>query len=211
MTTDGQFEQIIQYFFLLTENHLAQTCGASEGKRLSEKFKQRFRDIYSESEKKMPDALSRQHGINPVFVMAFADTLKEKGISFDDLRGQVMSIFETLLESSGVLKNQAETMGLSDDPWNAFLEWTNAGNKLLYDNEYFELEVVETGGTRFGFDIHRCLYVDIFRANGCPDLAPILCEYDYILARNMEQWVKFERTETVADGDPRCDFRYTRK
>ncbi|MHA2275530.1 MAG: L-2-amino-thiazoline-4-carboxylic acid hydrolase, partial [Candidatus Kariarchaeaceae archaeon] len=56
--------------------------------------------------------------------------------------------------------------------------------------------------------INRCIYQEVFKKFGREDLGPILCEYDTIIADNVDQWVRFEREETIADGFPRCTFRF---
>ncbi|MCD8314625.1 MAG: L-2-amino-thiazoline-4-carboxylic acid hydrolase [Firmicutes bacterium] len=44
---------------------------------------------------------------------------------------------------------------------------------------------------------------------GCPELAKYLCQLDFVLADIMG--MKLERTMTLAEGDPKCDFRYSKK
>ncbi|MHA2387009.1 MAG: hypothetical protein ACXAEE_12435, partial [Candidatus Thorarchaeota archaeon] len=75
MSNDEQLEQLIQYFFMLTENHLCQQYGVEQSKDMLEVFKTRFRELLDENKDVMPDALSRKHGVNPVFVMALDDAL----------------------------------------------------------------------------------------------------------------------------------------
>jgi len=91
------------------------------------------------------------------------------------------------------------------------LETTRAGNQRLYDNDYFKIKTVIDDDQQFGIDINRCLMFEILEKNGHPELGPVLCKYDYILAENVSKWVSFERKETIADGHSRCDFRYFKK
>jgi hypothetical protein len=37
-----------------------------------------------------------------------------------------------------------------------------------------------------------------------------MCEYDSLIAENVSKWVRFERKETIAEGFPKCTFRYFR-
>lgn len=202
-------DQIVQYFLLLTENYLNEQYGSNSGEILSETFKKRFNELYLKNKDMMPDALSKQHAINPIFVIALADALQNENITLKDLKSHTLSIFRTMLES--YLAKQGEELEASENAWDSFVEMCKTGNKQLFENEYFQLTVVHDDSKQFGFDINRCLYYEIFTKNGRPDLGPLLCEYDYILAGNVEKWVRFERTETIANGDSRCNFRYFRK
>ncbi len=202
-------DQIIPYFFLLTKNHFEQEFGSDQGKRMSKKFEKRFNELFKQNSDKMSDDLSNFHGINPIFVMALDDTLKEQNVSFEDLKSHVLGIYEIMLQE--LLNKQQQQLESSETPWETYVEAAKSGNKQFYDNKYFQLKVVQDNDQEFGFDIQRCFYFEFFKDNDRPGLGPILCEYDYILARNVEKWVKFERTETIADGDSCCNFRFFRK
>ncbi|MHA1934362.1 MAG: L-2-amino-thiazoline-4-carboxylic acid hydrolase [Candidatus Thorarchaeota archaeon] len=208
MPTDDEVEQMRQYFIMLTKSSLIEHHGEKKGHELSEQFRLRFLELIDANEPLMSDSLARHHGTNPLFIMALEDVLKSTGITRDALTERVLNIYRTMLGS--ILEGQANKMESSDDAWSAFVQSAKAGNKNFYDNEYFQLEVVEDDSTHFGFDINRCIYFDIFRKNGRAELGSILCEYDYILSANVTDWVRFERDETIADGYPRCKFRYSR-
>ena len=64
MGDDNQLEQLMQYFFMLTENHLTNKYGVKRGNSMSEEFKARFREIWYEDKDMVPDALGRRHGVN---------------------------------------------------------------------------------------------------------------------------------------------------
>jgi len=48
------------------------------GKILSDRFKKLFNEHFSTNEGFMPDLISKQHGINSIFIMALDDTLKHR-------------------------------------------------------------------------------------------------------------------------------------
>ena len=173
-----------------------------------EVFKTRFRELLDENKDVMPDALSRRHGVNPVFVMALDDALGKERPSLDNLKRDVLAIYNVMMQA--FTDRMVEQLEASKDPWASFIEFTKAGNKNNYENDYFQLNNAEYTDDKIAFDIKKCLYFDIFEKNGRPELGPILCEYDYILADAVRKWGRFERTKTIADGDTRCDFRYYR-
>jgi hypothetical protein len=55
----------------------------------------------------------------------------------------------------------------------------------------------------------RCGLVKWFRERGVPEIAPIACEGDFVLAEFMTG-LKLVRTKTLAEGHDICDFRYVK-
>jgi hypothetical protein len=157
----------------------------------------------------MPDDLAKRHGVNSLFVLALDEVLMEVKASYSQLRDTVLTIYRTMLEQ--YFNDEAKKLKGSDNPWNAFTEWMQKGNQSNYANDYFQLVEVEQDESHFGFDIRRCFYFEVFKRAGKPELGPILCEFDSILASTVEDWIQFKRHETIAGGDRRCTFRYIKK
>ena len=72
------------------------------------------------------------------------------------------------------------------------------------------LDIVEGDGRTFqwGMDYAECGIVKYLGRQGAPELAPHLCWLDYPLFALMH--MKLVRTETIAQGGQRCDFRCSR-
>ena len=72
------------------------------------------------------------------------------------------------------------------------------------------VDVIEQGPDfTFGFDYRECGVCKLCRDEGCPELAPYLCRLDYMTTDMMG--IHLERTMTLAEGAPKCDFRFRRK
>ena len=71
-------------------------------------------------------------------------------------------------------------------------------------------EIVEGDGQSFvcGVDYTECGAVKYLAREGAPELAPYLCWLDYIQFAAMH--LRLDRTETLAQGGQRCDFRVGR-
>jgi hypothetical protein len=71
-------------------------------------------------------------------------------------------------------------------------------------------EIVPGDGQSFdyGKDVTECGIVKYLDAQGADELAPYLCEWDYIMAETLG--IQLRRTKTLAWGCDRCDFRMTR-
>jgi hypothetical protein len=207
MSYTDPVQQLIDYFSLQTEKELTSQFG-EKGGSLHKLFQRQFKIHYNNYQHMMPDDLAKRHGVNSLFVMALDDVMCEVRASFTELRDTVLSIYRAMMQE--YFSTESQKLQQIDDPWTAFIDWARKGNEANYDNDYFQLVEVDQEPGCFGFDIGRCLYFEILREAGKPELGPILCEYDQIFAEYVKDWIRFIRHETIASGDKRCDFRYCR-
>lgn len=206
--SEFNMDQMVDYMIMLTSNQFKKSFDADEVESMLTSFTKRFKELY-EILKTDFNATQLFHGINPAFVIALEESLPGKQGKKDHniVITHVLTIYKAMLEEI-VLFPQRQNMSFSKDPWSTFVTATKSGNKSVYDNEYFQLKEVASTNDEFAFDINRCIYQEVFHKFGRKDLGPIMCEYDSIIADNISEWVRFERDETIADGFPRCTFRY---
>ncbi|HUT80993.1 MAG TPA: L-2-amino-thiazoline-4-carboxylic acid hydrolase, partial [Candidatus Bathyarchaeia archaeon] len=168
-----------------------------------------FQEFYEKNLRVMPTNLSKRHGINAIFVLALDKALEEEKLDHEQFKEHILAIYQMMTQS--IIDAQIKRLEESEDPWRTFVEDAKKGNTLLYDNKYFEGIVAYDVEGCFGIDIQECLYFEILSKNKRPDLGPILCAYDSLLANAIERWFTFERNRTIADGWSYCDFRYYSK
>ncbi len=71
------------------------------------------------------------------------------------------------------------------------------------------VEVVQRDETRFGFDVKRCQFMEMYEEMGARDLGFLLsCGRDFAMFEGLAPDVTFERTQTRMQGADHCDFRY---
>ncbi|MCK5047003.1 MAG: L-2-amino-thiazoline-4-carboxylic acid hydrolase [Candidatus Heimdallarchaeota archaeon] len=203
---DDFIEQMKLYFHKLTTDYLFSVFGEEKGKLLFTKYHYAFQSFFEKNLHLMNTNLSKRHGINSIFVLALDKAFEKEELSHQELKTHVIAIYKIMMQS--LLENQVKQLESSEDPWYSFVKSTKAGNAQLYENEYFQALTAFDEKSVFGIDIKKCLYFEIFQANDRPNLGPILCAYDYLLASAVDKWIRFERTETIVDGFNRCDFRY---
>jgi hypothetical protein len=208
MAPDDPTQQLIDYFSNAALQELTNQF-EDRGPAMHKLFVRQFKIHYNNYENMMPTPLAKRHGINSLFVMAMDDVMCEVRASFSELKDMVISIYCAMLQD--YFKREVEKLEAVSNPWNAFVKWARQGNEANYNNDYFQVKEVETQEERFGFDIQRCFYFEILRESGKPELGPILCEYDSLLAEAVQNWIEFTRHETIARGDKRCTFRYCKK
>lgn len=87
-------------------------------------------------------------------------------------------------------------------------KWAEQSHQRKYENDWVVDVLDRTDTYELGYDYWECGICKLCRDEGCPELAGYLCRLDFVLADIMG--MKLERTMTLAQGDPKCDFRYSR-
>lgn len=73
-----------------------------------------------------------------------------------------------------------------------------------------EVEIIESDAERYSFDVTRCRYAEMYTELGYSDLGAIFsCTRDFEFVAGFNPDVKLERTQTIMEGAPHCDFRYS--
>ncbi len=73
-----------------------------------------------------------------------------------------------------------------------------------------EIEMLEQSSERLSFNVTRCRYAEMYRALGLADLgANLSCIRDAALVQGFNPTIRLTRTQTIMQGAPHCDFRFT--
>ena len=71
------------------------------------------------------------------------------------------------------------------------------------------VDVVEQDETRFGFNVTRCKFKEMYEEMGAGDLGFLLsCNRDFAMFEGLAPGLDFTRTQTRMEGAAFCDFRY---
>ena len=123
---------------------------------------------------------------------------------------QNCAIMENGLRNSKAYKL---TMGSADSYFSekhmaARRKWSKETYARKYPNDWV-VDVLEmTDDYDFGFDYHECGVCKLCQDEGCFEYAKYLCRLDYMTSDMMG--IRLVRTKTLADGDEKCDFRFSR-
>jgi L-2-amino-thiazoline-4-carboxylic acid hydrolase len=75
-----------------------------------------------------------------------------------------------------------------------------------------ESKVVEDTDTTFGVNMTKCRFAEYFKAIGEPEIGALLtCGVDFANEESLRPDWKFDRTQTLMQGAPFCDFRWRLK
>ncbi len=73
------------------------------------------------------------------------------------------------------------------------------------------MEVLELSADRYDFNVTRCRYAELYAALGIPELGALLsCNRDGAFIGGFNPEIKLTRTQTIMQGAPYCNFRYSR-
>jgi pimeloyl-ACP methyl ester carboxylesterase len=202
----------IRIAFRHHRNILAGAYGKDEGLAITREAIQRFEAL-------LPDIPYIGGDENPntqtlymtAYLLALYQSLRARG--------------ETV-EGAARLLYQGSLRMMASFPFRLLLRWQG---RRLFDRKVIEqrrgralasqehrypddwvFDFVEGDGHRFehGLDYTECGVVKYLRREGAPELAPYLCWMDYPGYAAMG--VRLTRTETIAQGGTRCDFRFSR-
>jgi hypothetical protein len=72
-----------------------------------------------------------------------------------------------------------------------------------------EVELLEQSEERLSFNVTRCRYAEMYRRLGLADLgASLSCQRDFSLIEGFNPAITLQRTATIMEGAPFCDFRF---
>lgn len=120
-------------------------------------------------------------------------------------RDEVIAIVRETI--AGIARDQGQALATARDDASLTTfaamrgPWT-AGGAL-------ELRVIRETPEHYDYDVTRCRYAEMYRALGIAELGEVLsCNRDAALIEGFNSDVTLERTHTIMEGAPTCDFRY---
>lgn len=78
-------------------------------------------------------------------------------------------------------------------------------------DDIFKTQMIENTSHRIALDQFGCPYLDTLAAHGAPELTPYFCRIDDWMAEMLPPQIVFRRTQTLARGGDRCNFRYEQR
>ena len=75
------------------------------------------------------------------------------------------------------------------------------------DGQKFEF-LPPAGDLFYGVNVMRCGMLKFLARMGAPELTPFICRGDFHIYKYLPDGIEFKRTQVIAEGGERCDFRY---
>ena len=74
------------------------------------------------------------------------------------------------------------------------------------------IEVLRSDSRHHDFNVTRCRFAEMYREMGLGDMGYILsCGRDSFVVEGFNPRIKLNRSQTIMEGAPFCDFRYTER
>ena len=104
-------------------------------------------------------------------------------------------------------KNMAEKFG-----GNSIKELGRVLRELWAGDGALEFRILEENERTLNFDVTRCRYAELFDRLGMKDIGACLtCDRDAPFIDGFNPDIQFVRTQTILEGAPTCDFRFSMK
>jgi len=120
-------------------------------------------------------------------------------------RERAREILGKAIVKNAIAQGRAYSEGLEDTGLAAF----QAMHGQWLANGALEIEMLGQTETTMDYNITRCRYSEMYREMGLGEIGDLLsCGRDGTFCTGFDPRIKLERTQTIMQGAPHCDFRY---
>lgn len=163
-------------------------------------------DFPKQSQAIPPDTLTQKIGVltrREVEARILAPIINALGERFgrDEVVDVVKATIVAIAKEQG--SDLAQTLGGcgSREFMDSLQYWTK--------DDALRIALLEQSDEVLDFNVTRCRYAELYRALGVPELGAVFsCNRDYALIDGFNEAASLERTQTIMEGAPHCDFRY---
>jgi len=179
--------------------------GPDDAARLLARAEDRYREIHARRPVLPRWALRMHLELNLLPGLAVYQALRDDGLPAGDARDEVARLLARV--RAGTLRSGIPARR-GRGAFTAFRWATRVVTRALYPVEGWRVEWVEDSPRRIAFNLHTCLYVDVLREYGAPELTPAFCALDDAIYDGVP-YIRWERTQTMGSGAPYCDFAWS--
>lgn len=186
--------------------------------------KSRFKDFYGKWERKeqlqlvnkmtqlmnenleYADSKNYSHLCNLITALAMVMILEENGKKRKQAEETVADAMYTFIEPK-----IASMQKLASNGW--FVGFLKISMPIKFRNTLgygWKVEFHKCSKNTFSMTIHRCIYHQIFRKYGMPEMTAVFCKVDDILYSNLPR-AEFLYTEQIGTGGSMCDYTFKKK
>ena len=145
--------------------------------------------------------------INTAGILAFHRVLKRRGVPGEEFAEVLQASTITYMESYPVwIRSLMGRIWMSRWLRRFMHRRARISQQRRYVGDFVYEVVPKNGGYEWGIDYLECAIVKFLHSQGESDLMDYMCELDYVMFPALG--VNLERTETIAQGCERCDFRF---
>ena len=207
---DDPDQKLLKDHFEGTEKALEKYFSRSQ----IEPMMQEIREVFSELNRQKPDIGGQENIFSEwltfgVYYLALYQVLKRKDWIVEEVGLLIYEAFEAMADYPEWLLNLVSRLKYGKG-YQKELQAAAEQTQLRRFEGDWVAEYVEGDGEEFdyGLDITECGICKFYRQQGAEELSPYLCLSDYVLSDSLGRGLV--RYQTLAEGDPVCDFRFKR-
>jgi len=121
---------------------------------------------------------------------------------------RVLPIIKNRIVQIAASQGAAMAESMCDNSLSAFYETLQFWTK----DDALDIKMIEQSDAVLAFDVVRCRYAELYAHLGIKDLGlTFSCARDFALINGFNRDIVLTRTQTIMEGAPYCDFRYSRR
>lgn len=192
----------------IIQKRLAEKYGEVEAAFFVGKLQQRYEVLYSERPRFSDRKLQTHVDELIIPILALYQGLIEKT---GDAERSLVEVHELMTRVvSGKSQKIIPLLQYFSDPFSMMRRAVRLVNKTVFPASGWDIEYIQDDTEAIAFNIHKCLFMNIFTAYGVPELTKVLCQFDDDIAELFPPQILWQRRSTLARGAELCDFRYLR-
>jgi hypothetical protein len=173
------------------------------------RVKQRYKDLKSGRPSFNNVVLDTHMVGNLLPGLALYQTLRENEMTEAEAIEQINRIFETWFDQVPPLNVRVnQLLHYTPENFTIFRRLVRLVMDRLFPAPGWQYEVTEDNAKSFAFNIHHCFYHEVLKHYDATELTPVFCKLDDYVMAAMPPSIRWERTQTIAEGAEFCDFRW---
>jgi len=207
-------------FLMIIKSHLKLIFSDSKTEELLVKMQNEYENLYSQ----LPYLGTRKSSllfllIDSTSLLAVMRILEKEGMLLDEIGKLCFDYYESIANTRRSSQNSGKTditsLLLSK---NYLFQKEFIYGQQIYAKESqlkkfpegYVYEFVEGDGETFDYGVNylECAVYKFFKEHDAERFIPFICIYDFVMAR--AAGYGFKRTQTIWNGAPFCDFRYSK-
>lgn len=188
-------------FFL---NLIQRDYGVGDGTALCRKIQERLNKLKVQVDDRGSVVVRRHIDQNILPVISCFQVLAESGMTEVEARAMAAGWMHEIAEQRAASFRKMTSLPFF---YALFRLICPSHMKKNYPHAGWDMRFKRRDRQEMAFDCYRCIYLDVTRELGCPELCIAFCENDDITYGAMQPKIHFIRTKTLADGGDCCDFR----
>lgn len=191
--------------FPFLEEDCIRQFGEETGRRLLAQAEAAYQALLGETGR-YRDAAVREHLRGKLLpMMAYYQALRAAGTD----QGEALDyVRKETRRAAAAQKEKMKSLGRLPFAYTLFRLGAKKHMKKNFPPEGWATEWVRCDGREIHFDLHRCIYRELTKRCGCPELCRVYCENDNLVFSGLLPGIRFARAGTLGDGAPCCDFHF---